>query len=59
MAADAVMDFHTTLNNSGSIDAIVIKFYTKLRRGATDVILGSEVTCCKIHDGRRLPIEIY
>ena len=59
MAADAILDFHTNLNNSESIHPIVIKFYSKHRLGTPDMILWSKIKFCKIQDGRRPPIEIY
>ena len=48
MAADAILDFHINLNNSGSINPIVIKFYSKLRLGTPDMILGSKMKFFKI-----------
>ena len=59
MAADAILDFNATLNNSGTIRLIVTKFELELRLGTQETILGSEMKFCKIQDGRRPPIEIY
>jgi len=59
MAADAILDFHTNLNNSGSIHPIAIKFYSEHRLGTPDTILGSKMKFCKIQDGRLRPTEIY
>jgi len=59
MAADAILDFHTNLNNSKSIHPIGIKFYSKHRLGTPDMILVSKMKFCKIQDGRQRPTEIY
>ena len=59
MAADAILDFNTNLNNSGNLHPIVIKFYPEHRLGAPDTILGSQMKFSKIQDGRRRPTEIY
>ena len=59
MAADAILDFHTNLNNSGSIHPIVIKSYYEHRISTPDMILGSKMKFYKIQDGRRRPTEIY
>jgi len=59
MAADAILDFHTNLNNPGSLHPIVIKFYSEHRLCTPDAILGSKMKFSKIQDGRRRPTEIY
>jgi hypothetical protein len=59
MAADAILDFHTNLNNSRSMHPIVIKFYYGHRIGTPDMIARSKMKFDKIQDGRRRPTEIY
>ena len=59
MAADAILDFYATLNNSGTIHPIVTKFEPELRLNSPETIFGSKMKFCKIQDGRRAPIEIH
>jgi hypothetical protein len=59
MAAYAILDFRTNMNNSGSLHPIVAKFETKLCLSTLQTTLAPKMKYGEFQDGRRPPIEIY